>query len=152
MDLKETLKNQLKEAMRNKDTVQKNVVQLIRAAILQKEKDSQATLDDEGILDIIARQLKQRKDALADFTKAGRQDLIDLTNQEIELLSAYLPKQMDDEELEAILREVISQTKPSGIKEIGKVMGAAMPLAKGRADGKRINEMARRILSEGGQQ
>ncbi len=97
MSLKEKLMNDLNNSMKEKDVTAKNVITMIRAGILQYEKDNKIELDDAGVIDIIAKQVKQRKDALEDFVKGGRQDLIDLTNSEIELLMGYLPKQLSKE-------------------------------------------------------
>ena len=91
--LKEKLMSDLKEAMKEKQILRKNVVQMIRAAILQVEKDKQIELDDNQIIEIIAKESKKRKDSLADYEKSGRQDLIEQVKQEIEIISEYLPKQ-----------------------------------------------------------
>ena len=92
--LKEKLMNDLKNAMREKDEIKKNTVQMVRAAILQIEKDKGITVEDEKIIEIIAKEVKGKKDAIQDFEKGGRQDLIDQTNKEIEILQEYLPKQL----------------------------------------------------------
>lgn len=147
MSLKETLMNDLKNAMKEKNVVAKNVVTMIRAAILQYEKDNKTELDDAGVIDIIAKQVKQRKDALADFIKGGRQDLVDLTNNEINLLLAYLPQQLSKEELTAIVKEAMEKFNVKEIKEMGKIMGEVMPKIKGKADGKAVNEIVKELLS-----
>lgn len=148
MSLKKTLMNDLKNAMKEKDVTAKNVITMIRAAILQYEKDNKAELDDAGVIDVIAKQVKQRRDALADFTKGGRQDLIDLTNREIELLMGYLPQQLSREELTVIIKEAMEKLNITQIKEMGKVMGEVMPKVKGRADGKTINEIVKELLPQ----
>ncbi|MDR2520313.1 MAG: GatB/YqeY domain-containing protein [Eubacteriaceae bacterium] len=148
MDLKEQLKNQLVEAMREKNTVKKNVVTLLRAAVLQIEKDTKTELGDEEILAIVAKQLKQRRDSLEAFERASRADLIEQTNQEIALLSAYLPKQLTDEELRKIAKEAISETGATSPKELGRVMAALMPKIQGKSDGKRASAVAKAILEE----
>ena len=94
MSLKETLLQDMKTAMKEKDTIRKNTVQLIRSGVLQIEKDKQIELDDEGVLDVIAKELKKRRDSLPDFEKSGRADLIENLNKEIEVLLGYLPKQL----------------------------------------------------------
>ena len=104
--LKEKLMEELKEAMKNKDTIKKNTVQMVRAAILQIEKDKGIEVGDDKILEIIAKEVKTKKDALVDFEKAQRQDLIDQTNQEIAVLQEYLPKQYKLKEME---KELINQ-------------------------------------------
>ena len=146
MSLKEQLKEDLKSAMRDKDNVRKNVVQLIKAGVLQVEKDNKVTLDDEGVLDVIAKQLKQRRDSLPDYEKSGREDLIDQLKREMEILMGYLPAQLTHEELEQIVKEAVEATGAKTVKDMGKVMAAVMPKTKGRADGKEINQIARTLL------
>ena len=147
MALKEKLAQDLKDAMRDKDTVRKNVVQLIRSSVLQVEKDNKITLDDDGILDVIAKQLKQRRDSLPDYEKSGGEDLISQLKTEMAILMEYLPAQLTHEELEAIVKEAVSATGASSMKDMGKVMAAVMPKTKGRADGKEINTIVRNLLN-----
>ena len=147
MAIKDKLKDDLKAAMLEKDTVRKNVVQLIKAGVLQVEKDKKITLDDEGVLDVIAKQLKQRRDSLPDYEKSGREGLIAQLKREMELLMEYLPQQLTHDELVEIVKDAIAQTGASEIKDMGKIMAAVMPKTKGRADGKEINAIARELLS-----
>ena len=147
MSLKETLMNHLKEAMKEKDIIRKNTVQMIRSSVLQFEKDNKAELDDEGVLDVIAKELKRRRDVLPEYEKSGRADLIADINREIEILLAYLPKQLSREELEEIVTQAISETGATSMKDMGRIMGAVMPKTKGRADGKMINEIVKAHLS-----
>ncbi len=147
MTIKDKLKDDLKAAMLEKDTIRKNVVQLIKAGVLQVEKDKRITLDDEGVLDVIAKQLKQRRDSLPDYEKSGREDLIAQLKREMELLMEYLPQQLSHDELVEIVKDAIAQTGASQIKDMGKIMAAVMPKTKGRADGKDINAIARELLS-----
>ncbi len=147
MSLKEILAEDLKSAMKDKDTVRKNTVQMVRAAVLQFEKDKKVTLDDEGVLEVIAKQLKQRKDSLPDYEKSGRDDLIAELKAEIDVLMKYLPEQLTKEELEVIVKEAVEATGASSMKDMGKIMAAVMPKTKGRADGKMINEIAKAMLS-----
>ena len=146
MSLNEKLMADLKKSMKNKDTIKKSVVTMVRAAIKQREVDERITLTEDDILDIIAKQQKQRKDALAEFEKAGREDLIDQTKQEIEILASYLPQQLTDEELENIVSDAIKAVNAQSMKDMGKIMGKVNEVAKGRADGKRINEMVKKLL------
>lgn len=146
MSLKEQLLEELKNAMKDKDVLKKNTVQMVRAAILQIEKDNKITLDDDGILEIIAKELKKRRDVLPEYEKSGRQDLIDGLNAEAEILLQYLPKQLTEEELEVIVKQAIEETGASSPKDMGKVMQAVMPKVKGRADGKMINVIAKKVL------
>ena len=147
MTLKDTLMNDLKESMKNKDQVRKSVVTLVRSAIKQKEVDERVELSDDDILDVISKQLKQRKDALEEFKKVQRDDLVEETEKEISILMGYLPEQLTDEELHAIVSETINQVGATTMKDIGKIMGVVMPKVKGKADGKRINEIAKQILN-----
>lgn len=147
MTLKEQLKEDLKSAMKEKDTVRKNVVQLIKAGVLQVEKDSKVTLDDEGVRDVIAKQLKQRRDSLPEYEKSGRDDLIIQLKREMELLMGYLPAQLTADELEEIVREAVEKTGAETVRDMGKVMAEVMPKTKGRADGKEINRIARLLLN-----
>lgn len=146
MSLKEQLLEDMKIAMRDKDVIRKNTVQMTRAAVLQVEKDNKVTLDDDGILDIISKEVKKRRDSMPEFEKSGRQDLIDSLKAEIEVLLQYLPQQLTEEELEPIVRQAVEETGAASVKDMGKVMQAVMPKVKGRADGKMINQIAKRIL------
>lgn len=146
MSLKEKLNDDLKAAMKEKDLVRKNTIQLIRAGIKQIEVDKRVTLDDEGVLDVIAKQLKQRRDSLPDYEKSGRDDLVAQLKREAEILMEYLPAQLTHEELEEIVCEAVTSTGAETVKDMGKVMAFVMPKTKGRADGKEINAIARKLL------
>ncbi len=146
MSLKGKLMEDLKSSMKSKNKVRKNVVTMVRAAIKQREIDERIELTDEDIIDIISKQAKQKKDALEDFTKADRQDLIDLTKEEIEILSEYLPEQLTEEEIDDIVKTVIDEVGANSSKDIGKVMGKLMPKVKGRADGSLVNRLVRQYL------
>ncbi|MFZ7119905.1 MAG: GatB/YqeY domain-containing protein [Eubacteriaceae bacterium] len=146
MFLKEQLSADLKKAMKEKNSTLKSTIIMVRAAILQHEKDNKVELKNEDIIGIISKQVKQRKDVLKDFEKAGRQDLIDQTNQEIEILTKYLPQQLSEEEIKNIVIETVNQVGATSIKEMGKVMSAIMPKVKGRADGGLINKFVKENL------
>ena len=147
MSLKEILANDLKTAMKEKDVIRKNTVQMVRSAVLQYEKDNLTELDEAGVLEIIAKELKKRKDVLPEYEKSGREDLISDINKEIEVLLAYLPEQLSEEELEEIVKESIKEVGAESLKDIGKIMQNVMPKTKGRADGKLINTIVRKLLS-----
>ncbi|MBM6829513.1 GatB/YqeY domain-containing protein [Anaerotignum lactatifermentans] len=146
MSLKEQLFADLKTAMKEKDTVRKDTVQLIRSGILQIEKDKKIELDDEGVIDVISKQLKSRRDSLPDFEKSGRQDLIEKLNREIEILLSYLPEQLSETEIEAIVAEAVAQTGASNMKDMGKVMAIVTPKVKGRADNKVVGGLVKKML------
>ena len=146
MSLKEKLQEDLKSSMKNKDTVKKSVVTLIRAAIKQHEVDNRVELADDAIIDIISKQLKQRKDSLAEFVKANRDDLVEETKSEIQVLEGYLPQQLSEEELEKIVIETIAEVGATSMKDMGKIMSAIKPKTAGRADGRKINELVKKNL------
>ena len=146
MSLKEQLLEDLKNAMKDKNVIKKNTVQMTRAAVLQVEKDSRIILDDDGILDIIAKEVKKRRDVLPDFEKSGRQDLIDGLKAEIDVLLQYLPQQLTEEELEVIVRQAVQETGATSAKDMGRIMQIVMPVVKGRADGKMINGIVKKII------
>jgi uncharacterized protein len=146
MSLKERLLEDFKTAMKNKDSIRKDTIQMARSAALQIEKDSKVTLDDDGIIDVIAKEVKKRVDVLPEFEKSGRQDLIDKVKAEIAVLTQYLPQQLTEEELEAIVKQAIDETGANSAKDMGKVMQATTPKTKGRADGKRINQIVKKLL------
>ena len=145
--LKEKLLEDMKVSMRDKKVIRKNVIQMVRAAILQVEKDKHIELNDEQIVEIIAKESKKRKDSLADYEKSGRQDLIDQINEEIEILSEYLPKPLTTEEIEKIVEEVIASTGANTMKDMGIVMKEAKAKIGPAADGKTINEIVKQKLS-----
>lgn len=144
--LKEKLMEDLKKSMKEKNEIRKNTVQMIRAAILQIEKDKGIAVDDEKIIEIIAKEVKGKKDALSDFEKAGREDLINQTNEEISILEKYLPKQLTKEEIKEIVSKVIEEIGATSIKDMGVVMKEAKAKIGASADGKSINEVVREIL------
>ena len=144
--LKEKLMEDLKNAMKEKQILRKNVVQMIRAAILQVEKDKQIELEDNQVLEIIAKESKKRKDSLEDYEKSGRQDLIEQVKQEIEIIAEYLPKQLSKEEIIPIIKDVITETGATTIKDMGKVMKSAKEKIGAAADGKLINEVVKELL------
>lgn len=146
MPLKEKLMEDLKESMKSKNKVKKDVITMVRAAIKQREVDERIELGDEDVIDIIAKQIKQKKDSIPDFEKGSRQDLIDLTNQEIKILLEYLPPQLSDEELDSIVQKAIEQTGAQTKKDLGKLMAFIMPQVKGKADGKHVNEIVAKYI------
>ena len=145
--LKEKLMEDLKVSMREKNNLRKNTIQMVRAAILQIEKDKGIEVDDNKILEIIAKEVKSKKDALVDFERGGRQDLIDQTNGEIAILQEYLPKQLSHDELVEKIKEVIAKVGATSIKDMGVVMKEAKVQIGPAADGKSINEVVKELLS-----
>ena len=145
--LKEKLLEDLKNSMQSKNVIRKNVVQMVRAAILQVEKDKHIVLDDNQIIDIIAKESKKRKDSLADYEKSGRDDLISQIKEEIAILAEYLPEQLSPEELEEKIKQIIEEENATSMKDMGKVMKAAKEKIGASSDGKTINEVVKKLLS-----
>lgn len=145
--LKDKLMEDLKNSMKEKNNLRKNVVQMVRAAILQIEKDKGIEVDDNKILEIIAKEVKTRNDSLADFEKGGREDLVEQAKQEIAILSEYLPKQLTKEELKEKLTKIISDLGATSIKDMGAVMKEAKAQIGTSADGRAINEVVRELLA-----
>ena len=145
--MKKKLLEDMKEAMMSKNEIKKNTIQMVRAAILQVEKDKQIELDDAQIIDIISKEVKKRKDALVDFEKGGREDLVSQTKEEIGYLEGYLPAQLSREEVEAIVKEIIAEVGATSMKDMGTVMKAAKEKIGASSDGKTINEIVKANLS-----
>lgn len=145
--LKEKLMEDLKISMREKNNLRKNTVQMVRAAILQIEKDKGIEVDDNKILEIVAKEVKSKKDALLDFEKGGREDLIVQTNEEIAVLQEYLPKQLTHDELVEKIKEVIAKIGATSMKDMGAVMKEAKAEIGTAADGKSINEVVKELLA-----
>jgi len=144
--LKEKLLEDMKVSMREKNNIRKNVIQMVRAAILQIEKDKKIELNDEQIIEVIAKESKKRKDSMPDFEKSGREDLIAQVKEEVEILAEYLPKPLAREELEKIIEEVINQTGATTMKDMGIVMKNVKEKVGAAADGKTINEIVKQKL------
>lgn len=147
MPLKEKLMEDLKESMKSKNKVRKDTITMVRAAIKQKEVDERITLTDEQILEIISKQLKEKRGAIEEFKKGSREDLVKLTESEMEILLEYLPKQLSEEEIEKIVRETIEEINATSMKDIGLVMKAVMPKVKGKTDGNIVNNIVKKVLN-----
>lgn len=145
--LKEKLMADLKDAMKEKNEIKKNTVQMVRAAILQVEKDKQIELNDNQIVDIIAKEVKKRNDSLSDYEKGGREDLVNQIKEEISYLNIYLPEQLSIEEVEKIVKDVISEVGATSMKDMGAVMKAAKEKIGASSDGKTINEVVKKLLA-----
>jgi uncharacterized protein YqeY len=147
MSLKEQIKNDIKEAMKAKDVERRDALRLLSSAIKQVEVDERKELSDDDVIAIIVKQVKQRNDAASQYKEAGRDDLYDKEVAEIKVFEAYLPAQLSDEELEAALKAIIAEVGAESMKDMGKVMGAAKAKIGSQADGKRINECVKKLLS-----
>lgn len=148
MNLKERLNEDMKTAMRARSsgTERLSVIRLARAAIKNIEIDKRHELNDEEVLDVLAREVKQRRDALAEFGEKGGPEYSAKLESEIAILLEYLPQQLSEADLRTIIQEAIAVTGAASAKEMGKVMGQLMPRVKGRADGKLVNQLVREML------
>ncbi len=146
MNLKEQLKADLKEAMRAKEIEKRDSIRAINTMIKQVEVDQRIELDDAEIIKLIQRGIKQREEAIAQYKEAGRDDLSQKEQQQIDIFSLYLPKQLSDEELEAVIKQIIEEVGATSMKDMGKIMNPAKEKIGGSADGKRINETVKKIL------
>ncbi len=147
MSLKDKLMEDFKTSMKNKDTIRKNTITMVRSSIKQKEVDEKIELNDEEILDIISKQVKERKNAIKEFKKGNREDLVELTRKEMDVLLEYLPEQLTEEEIEEIVKDIIEEVKASSMKDMGLVMQNVMPELKGRADGSLVNKIVKKYLN-----
>lgn len=132
--MREQLLNDLKEAMKNKDKERLNVIRMIKGAMQMEELNLKRECADEDLITIIGKQIKTRKESIAEFEKGGRTDLIEQTKKEIELLSIYMPEQLSEEEIMKEIEEAFVQVQPESIKDMGKLMGILNPKLKGKAD------------------
>ncbi|AJD01981.1 GatB/YqeY family [Campylobacter lari] len=147
MSLKDQILEDIKEAMRNKDDFKRNTLRTLNASFKQIEVDERITLDDERIYKIIASEIKKRNEAALAFSKGSREDLAQKELQEVAILSTYLPKQLSDEELESELKKLIEKLQISSLKEQGILMKEAKVIFGASVDGKRLNEMVRKLLA-----
>ncbi|MBE6045946.1 MAG: GatB/YqeY domain-containing protein [Clostridiales bacterium] len=149
MSLKEKLNADFKEAMKAKDKVRKDTISFVRAAIKQVEVDTREEVDDQGVASILAKQVKMRKDAIKDFEAGGRDDMVQEYLAEVEILMEYMPQQLTDEELTAIVKETAEDLgieEGSGKASMGKLMGPVMGKVKGLADGNDVKNIVLKFL------
>ena len=146
MDLKEQMRADVAAAMRGGETQRRDVLRMVLAAVKQIEVDGQKTLDDAGVQDVLRKQIKQRQESIADFTKAGRLADVEREAAEIAIIEGYLPQMMTRAEIEAIARGVVEELGVTDAKAMGQVMSKLMPHVKGRADGRLVNEVVRSLL------
>ena len=147
MSLKEKLNEDLKQAMRDKEVVKRDSIRAINTMIKQIEVDERRVLEDDEVIKLVQRGIKQREEAISQYSAASRDDLVQKEQEQVDVFMLYLPKQLSDEELENGMKEIISEVGATSLKDMGKVMGAASKKFAGVADGKRINEMVKKLLS-----
>jgi uncharacterized protein YqeY len=146
-DLKTRINDDVKTAMREKDKARLATLRLITAAIKQKEVDERTELNDEQVVTILEKMLKQRKDSIEQFEKAGRTELVDQEKSEIEIIQVYMPEQLSDDEIEALIKEAIASTGAESMKDMGKVMGQLKPKLAGKADMGAVSGKIKALLS-----
>ena len=146
MLLKDQIRNDIKDAMKARDNERRDALRLLSSAMKQIEVDERIELDDDAVIKIIQKQVKQRNDAASQYKDAGRDDLYDKEVAEIKIYEQYLPAQLDDAELETAVKNIISKVGAESMKDMGKVMGAASKELAGKADGKRISSCVKTLL------
>lgn len=147
MALKERLTDDMKSALRNRETVRLGLVRMIRAQIKNREIAKGSELVDEEAVEVVSSLIKSRREALEFAVKGDRKDLVAQAEEELEILASYLPEQMSEEEIRSVVKEVIDRSGAAGPGDLGRVMGAVMPRVKGRADGRLVNNIVRDCLA-----
>ncbi|MDA2231769.1 GatB/YqeY domain-containing protein [Bacillus cereus] len=147
MSLLGRLNDDMKQAMKNKQKEKLTVIRMVKAALQNEGIKLQHTLTEEEEITVLAREVKQYKDSLLEFKKAGREDLVNKLQSEIQILSAYLPEQLTEEELVDVIKQVISEVGATSKADMGKVMTAIMPKVKGKTDGSLVNKLVIQLLA-----
>lgn len=147
MSLLQQLKTDMITAMKNRDKETLGVVRMLKASVQNAQIEAGHDLTPDEEVAVMSREYKQRKESLAEFEKAGRQDLVDKTNNELKVVEKYMPKQLSAADVEQVVKETVQQVNAGSMKDFGKVMGAVMPKVKGQADGKVVNQTVKKILS-----
>lgn len=147
MSLKEKLQQDWKDALKTGDKFKANIISMARAAVLQIEKTDGEKLDDSKVIDVLSKEIKQRREALVEFEKGNRQDLVDKANDEIKILMNYLPQQLTEDEIKNIISDVVKEVGANSMKDMGKVMKSVTPKTKGRADGSLVSKLVKEFLN-----
>ena len=146
MTLKDRLNDDLKDAMRSRDTLRRNTIRLLLSAIGYEEIARRGDLDDDAVTQVLTKQAQQRRDSIEAYTKGGRSDLVAQEEAELAIVSAYLPTPLSAEEIGAIVDAAIADAGASGPQDMGKVMGRVMPQVRGRADGRQVSALVNQRL------
>ena len=147
MSLKQKITDDMKAAMRSGDTKQRDTIRLLQAAIKQREVDERIELDDAAVIAVIEKMLKQRRDSIAQYEAAQRQDLANVEKDEISVLSAYMPQALSESEIEILIAEAISEAEAKGMQDMGKVMALLKPKLTGRADMAKVSSLIKGKIS-----
>ncbi len=146
MGLKETITEDMKNALRAKDTERLGAIRLLLAAVQRREVDERTTLDDAAVMAVAEKLIKQSREAVTQFEQGGRADLVDKENREIAVWQAYLPEPLDDQALDKMVRDALAETSAESVRDMGKVMGVLKPKLQGRADMARVSKMVKTLL------
>jgi uncharacterized protein YqeY len=146
--IRERLEEDLKSAMRERDELRRSVLRMVRSEIQNDEKAAQKSLDDEGILGVVSKQVRRHRESISEFRKGGREDLVQKEAAELDMLLAYLPAQLTPEEIAALAQEIIQDVGARGPADRGKVMGKLMPQVKGKAEGTVVNQVVSQLLEQ----
>ena len=144
--LNEKINNDLKEAMKSKDSFKLGVIRMVKGAMQLAKKSPREELTDDDVIGVLSKQIKMRKEAIEQFEKAGRSDLVEQNQKEIEILASYMPEELSIDELNEILDKVFNEVKPSSVKDMGLVMKTVTPLVKGRADMSLVSKLIKERL------
>jgi Uncharacterized conserved protein len=150
MSLKDRLTEDMKQAMRDKEAgkLRLSVIRMVRANIKYVEIDKKKELSEEEVLDVLAKEVKMRRDSMEEFKKGNRPDLVENLEREIDILMQYLPQQLSEQDVRALVDEAVKESQAASAKDMGKVMAVLMPKVKGRADGKMVNAIVREYLNK----
>ena len=146
LTLKERVMEDMKQAMKAKDKLKLDAIRMLRGAILNREIEKQKELEDDEVIQVLANQIKKRKDSIEQFRDAGRMDLVERESQQLQALEIYMPQQLSLDEVKHLIDEVIAETGASSMRDMGKVMSTIMPRIQGKADGKEVNRIVREQL------
>lgn len=150
MSIKDKLTEDMKQAMKDKEAgkLRLSVIRMVRASIKNVEIDKKKELTEEEVLDVLAKEVKMRRDSIEEFNKGNRPDLVETIEQEIDILMQYLPEQLSEQEVRVLVAEAVTEVQAASAKDMGKVMAVLMPKVKGRADGKLVNNVVREFLNK----
>ena len=146
MTMKVRLEDDLKQAMRSRDTVRRDVIRYLRSEIRNQEIRVQEDLDDEGVIQVLSRQAQQRRDSIEAFSEASRTDLVEKEESELEIILEYMPQQMTSDEIASLVQQVVAEVGASGPGDMGKVMSQIMPQVRGRAEGREVSSIVMETL------
>ncbi|CVK17444.1 MULTISPECIES: GatB/YqeY domain-containing protein [Sporomusa] len=150
MSIKDKLTEDMKQAMKDREAgkFRLSVIRMVRASIKNLEIDKKRELSEEEVLDVLAKEVKMRRDSIEEFKKGNRPDLVENLEQEVDILMQYLPQQLSEQEVRALVTEAVTESQAASAKDMGKVMAILMPKVKGRADGKLVNSIVREFLNQ----